>query len=234
MAKEKRGRNLVMGDIHGNLKALNQCLERSEFNREEDVLIQLGDVGDRHPDTAQVIERLLSIPKLIAIRGNHDPWLSHWLKTNSMQAGWAENGGIPTVQSYVDAADSIDREKHLQFLKSQKNFHIDNQNRVFVHAGFTHSDGPASEEPSSNCYWDRSLWMHSLDALKVGQQPDLLSQFNEVFIGHTPTIKWSQESPMQAFNLWNLDTGAGWNGKLTIMDIDTKEYWQSDTSDVLY
>jgi serine/threonine protein phosphatase 1 len=39
---------------------------------------------------------------------------------------------------------------------------------------------------------------------------------------------------MKAANIWNLDTGAGYNGKLTIMDIKTKEYWQSDLVTELY
>jgi len=32
---------------------------------------------------------------------------------------------------------------------------------------------------------------------------------------------------MQAFEITNLDTGAGQNGKLTIMEINTNEIWQS-------
>jgi serine/threonine protein phosphatase 1 len=34
--------------------------------------------------------------------------------------------------------------------------------------------------------------------------------------------------------VWNIDTGAGWSGKLTIMNVDTKEYWQSDLISELY
>ncbi|WP_420316158.1 metallophosphoesterase [Ekhidna sp.] len=226
-------RTLVMGDIHGNFKAMMQCFERCDFDQSKDVLIQLGDVCDRHSDTALVIETLLSIPSLIALRGNHDPWLAHWLKNNGMKAGWAENGGISTVQSYIDMGDKIDRSKHLTFLEDvQGDFHIDDHNRLFVHAGYTHPDGPVNEEPSSNCYWDRSLWTETLDALKINRAPERTQQFNEIFIGHTPTIK--EDTPMQAFNVWNIDTGAGWNGKLTIMDIETKEYWQSDATDKLY
>jgi serine/threonine protein phosphatase 1 len=44
-------KRLCMGDIHGNYKALMQCLERSNFNYEEDTLIQLGDVCDGHSQT---------------------------------------------------------------------------------------------------------------------------------------------------------------------------------------
>ena len=31
---------------------------------------------------------------------------------------------------------------------------------------------------------------------------------------------------MNAANIWNLDTGGGWYGFISIMDVDTKEVWQ--------
>lgn len=34
--------------------------------------------------------------------------------------------------------------------------------------------------------------------------------------------------------IWNVDTGAGGKGKLSFMDVDTKEVWQSDCSIDLY
>ena len=223
-----------MGDIHGNLKALEQCLERCSFDLENDKLIQLGDVCDRHPDTALVVEKLIKIPNLIAIRGNHDPWLAAWLRSEYVNPAWPDNGGISTIQSYIQAGDKIDRSRHLTFLENQVDFHVDEENRVFIHAGFTNPKGPAFEQPSSNCYWDRSLWLTSMKARITGQQPDFLNAFKEIYIGHTSTIKWQQDVPMQAFNVWNLDTGAGWHGKLSVMDIDTKEYWQSDAAGLLY
>ena len=39
---------------------------------------------------------------------------------------------------------------------------------------------------------------------------------------------------MHRCNVWNLDTGGGYEGRLTIMDIDTKEFWQSDFVNTLY
>ena len=39
---------------------------------------------------------------------------------------------------------------------------------------------------------------------------------------------------MNRCNVWNLDTGAGYRGRLTIMDIDSKKYWQSDNAILLY
>lgn len=74
----------------------------------------------------------------------------------------------------------------------------------------------------------------------------------EVFIGHTTTNYWQIKPhypeyndpnqgkngpitiPMNRCNVWNLDTGCGYNGRLSIMDVDTKEYWQSTTVQTLY
>ena len=41
-------RILCIGDIHGNYKGLMQCLQRSNFDYQNDTLISLGDVVDGH------------------------------------------------------------------------------------------------------------------------------------------------------------------------------------------
>jgi serine/threonine protein phosphatase 1 len=40
--------------------------------------------------------------------------------------------------------------------------------------------------------------------------------------------------PIQKANIWNVDTGAAFKGPITIMDVDSKEFWQSDTVSELY
>ena len=217
-----------MGDIHGNLQAFQECLRKCAFDESADSLIQLGDVSDRHLFTAEVVEELLYIPSLIAIRGNHDAWTGDWLGSGVIEPAWLENGGKETLASYERNANNIDRSIHKQFfLQSQLDYHIDEKNRLFIHAGYVHPKGPAFEKDPSICYWDRSLWKISLGSLKNNQKPSLLEVFDEIFIGHTPTLNWFLDEPMHAFNVWNLDTGAGTTGKLTIMDVVTKEYWQS-------
>jgi len=62
----------------------------------------------------------------------------------------------------------------------------------------------------------------------------MVGDYSEVFIGHTSTQFWKCDEPMNAANIWNLDTGGGWFGKVSIMDIDTKEFWQSDKGNELY
>lgn len=63
-------KTFAIGDIHGNYRGLLQCLERSGFNNKEDTLISLGDVVDGHSQSFEVVEELLKIKNLIAIKGN--------------------------------------------------------------------------------------------------------------------------------------------------------------------
>ncbi|MEQ9405606.1 MAG: metallophosphoesterase [Cyclobacteriaceae bacterium] len=230
------GRVLVMGDIHGNLRAFDQCIEKCEFNVEMDTLIQLGDVSDRLPDTALVIEKLLSFKNLTAIRGNHDHWVNKWLSEGVEDSTWLANGGQDTIDSYKKEADKIDLDAHKTFFsEKQTNFHVDDHNRIFVHGGFTQSGGPDYDMIEDLCLWDRSLWDDAIQGRKLDQKSHVLSGFHEIFIGHTPTIYLFEEEPVNIFNVWNLDTGAGHpTGRLTIMDVSTKEFWQSDLTEDLY
>ena len=49
-----------------------------------------------------------------------------------------------------------------------------------------------------------------------------------------PTLYYKQTIPIQGCNVWNVDTGAAFTGPLTILDADTKQYWQSDPVQTLY
>jgi len=52
-------RTFVMGDIHGAYRALVQCLQRSGFDYQYDILIQLGDIVDGHDEVFECVEELL-------------------------------------------------------------------------------------------------------------------------------------------------------------------------------
>jgi serine/threonine protein phosphatase 1 len=255
--KNKIQRTFVLADIHGGYKALLQCLERSNFNYETDTLIQLGDVVDGWSEVYECVEELLKIKNLIAIRGNHDDWFRTWLKFDQHPISWNQ-GGYGTLNSYCKNLDkelwSVDRQGYLTdllvmdipnthiefFLKKQQPYYVDSENRLFVHGGFNRHF-PITDEIYNNedvLMWDRDLWLAALSygTIDLTTRPrfKMHDKFSEVFIGHTTTINWKTDEPMQGANIWNLDTGCGFKGKLTIMDVDTKEYWQSDTVQELY
>ena len=65
--KKKKINNMktfVIGDVHGNNRALLQCLEKSGFDKENDKLISLGDIADGWSEVPQCVETLLSIKNL--------------------------------------------------------------------------------------------------------------------------------------------------------------------------
>ena len=69
----------VMADIHGNLDAL-QAVLRDMAARGVDRVLVNGDVVNRGPDSAEVLELLLTLPGLDFTLGNHDDLLRLWAR----------------------------------------------------------------------------------------------------------------------------------------------------------
>lgn len=246
-------RILVMGDIHGAHKALVQCLRRADFDYERDVLIQLGDIADGTDEVFECVEELLKIKHLIAIKGNHDVWFADFLTTGKHPRSWAY-GGEATLASYqrhvqpqgiyypkgegfeTSLSNESIPQSHKTFFLNQKLYYVDQQKRLFVHAGYN-ADADFYGQPAENYYFDRSLWLDNLsaqDGKGIAKFYGKESPFSEIYIGHTATTRWDIDQPMRAFHITNLDTGARHNGRLTLMDIETKAYWQSSPIPELY
>jgi serine/threonine protein phosphatase 1 len=233
-------RTLVVGDIHGGLRALVQVFERSALSA-TDRLIFLGDYVDGWSESAQVMEFIMSLSEqrhCIFIKGNHDAWCEEWLKTGKADEKWLFHGGKETVESY-QSIDTVSRQKHLNFFEQMKYYEVDELNRLYIHAGFTSMHGPQQEFYTSNFEWDRTLWEMALTMDKRIEKnsllfPKRLKLFHEIYIGHTPTLYYNIDIPMQGCNVWNIDTGAAFKGRLSVLDADTKEYWQSDPVFSLY
>ena len=233
-------RTLVIGDIHGGLRALHQILERAKVTK-EDTLIFLGDYVDGWSESPQVLDFLIHLNKknkCIFIRGNHDELLLQWLSESKDNREWYKHGGEATVLAYANVA-AAKKQIHVDFLKSLQDYYLDEQNRLFIHAGFTNMNGISYEYFPKLFYWDRTLWETavSLDtAIEKDSYlyPKRLTLYNEIYIGHTPVTKINETIPVQKACVWNVDTGAAFKGCLTIMDVDTKEFWQSEPLNDLY
>jgi serine/threonine protein phosphatase 1 len=102
-------------------------------------------------------------------------------------------------------------------------------NKLFVHAGIE----PRVDlrlQGLDTFLWNRALarMAYEFHLKKISVN---ITGFGEVYLGHTP-IPYSQ--PIQACEIWLMDTGAGWSGVLSLMDIDTKEAFTSDPVPSLY
>ena len=211
----------VIGDIHGQVKALEQCLERSGFDKDNDTLISLGDVCDRGPHVKESFDLLLEIKNLIYVMGNHDTWFLDWATTGNAEFTWEIQYGEATQANYRDGVP----QSHIELLKNAKLYHEDGD-RLFVHAGIDIYKS-MEEQTEYDLLWNRDLVKHAFE-IKGSPVIDLDLPYREIFVGHTPTINYGSTEPIFVKGLWLLDTGAGWGEKLTIMDVESKEFWQSD------
>ncbi len=233
-------RTLVIGDIHSGLRALQQVLEKAQVTP-SDRLVFLGDYVDGWSEAVETVAFLMQLRtthNCILLRGNHDELCYDWLAGDKDNPIWRQHGGRATMQSY-SKLDERSTRAHVAFYEGLENYYIDKKNRIFLHAGFTNLKGVDFEYFSKTFYWDRTLWELAL-SLDPGLSPTdpwypkRLTHYAEIYIGHTPVTRIGKTTPQNAANVWNIDTGAAFKGPLSIMDVDTKEVWQSDPVHELY
>jgi serine/threonine protein phosphatase 1 len=106
------GRTLVIGDIHGGLRALRQVLARAEVTS-ADLLVFLGDYVDGWSESPAVLDFLQALQqqqRCIFLRGNHDMLLLDWLRNGIENPNWLKHGGRSTLLAYQQLSLAV---KHL-------------------------------------------------------------------------------------------------------------------------
>ena len=243
------GRNLIVGDIHSQYGLLMDVLSAASFNPEEDVLYSVGDITDRGPEIVRLIQFLSSLHDYRPVLGNHDLWLRDYLVSGLCPSIWIDcNGGQRTVKDFMRSFVS-DKEKVLmgEWLSQAPYVRIEDK-YIIMHGGIpnlwtirelekTASLPPSTigyagiEDPSVSPVWNRS-YLQSAMAFENGADPAVLQAPLEtdrkIFVGHTPL-----NSPFHSerYHLIAIDTGAGHNKRLTLMDMDTLKYWQAGKND---
>lgn len=216
-------RTFVIADIHGNYQPLLSVFRDSGFDYRNDLLISLGDLVDRGPEPVKVVDELLKIRHLINIKGNHDHWFFEYLSSGISNNVWLFQGGMATLKDYEKHPKA--KQRHLEFFASASLYYVDEKNRLFVHAGFDPYRSFHEQKTSpETLLWDRLLFRVASDHHL--NKTDF-HEFTEIFIGHSPTQLVTSDFPVHFANLWMMDTGAGHRRYLSMMDVDTKEVWQS-------
>lgn len=139
---------MVIGDMHGALRALEQVFERAKITP-LDNLIFLGDYVDGWSDSIDLVSYLIHLKNkqnCIFLRGNHDDLCHDWLTNKTNNPEWVLHGGQSTIDGYNNSPIEV-IDSHINFYKNLINYHIDNKNRLFLHAGFSNMQGPERE------YW---------------------------------------------------------------------------------
>lgn len=227
-----RMRLYAVGDIHGRLDLLDTLLEeiatddaaRPSLPRQ---LILLGDLIDRGPCSAQVVERAMALRDTHFIKGNHEELFVAAARGSVRHVDpFRRIGGVETLVSYglpaKDGAAMDDAAVARWMLNHVPRAHVDfldgfsdmlaMGDYLFVHAGIR-PRVPLADQKPADLRWIRD------DFLTHRGDHGLM-----VVHGHSITAE-VEERP----NRIGIDTGAWRSGKLTAIGLEGSARWYLQT-----
>lgn len=195
-------RRIVIGDVHGHYDGLMTLLEALALGWDDRVYF-LGDLIDRGPKSAQVLE-FVKESSYQTLLGNHEQLMLNALvdgltDARSSWQAWLCSGGDTTIDSYIETG--MMPYKHLEWMRSLPT-HLDLGDIWLVHAG-VHPTIPIDQQSSEQLCWIRKEF-HNISQPYF---PDKL-----IITGHTITFTFEGVRPGE------LVRGQGW------LDIDTGAY----------
>lgn len=215
----------AIGDVHGCLAALRTLEAKitadAMSHSHRPLLVMLGDVVDRGPASAQVIDHLLTTAPdfdRICLVGNHELAMAEFLRAPRRRHEWLEFGGLETLLSYgieeaalhralakVDrlqaVVDSHIPGEHRQFLDELPVL-LETRQHIFVHAGLRPGT-PIEIQHDSDLVWFRDSF--SSDYAEFGKT---------IVHGHTPVME-----PLLSQHRICVDTGAYATGRLSAVKL---------------
>ncbi len=227
----------AVGDIHGCADLLDELIGLIEADERErgpavTTLIFLGDMVDRGPASAAVIDRLRGLattrPDVRFLLGNHEEIFLGALDGEPKALRlFCRIGGRETVLSYgMDAAeyerldyeqlvqrlDILVPDEHRAFLAAFEDMIVIGD-YVFVHAG-VRPDTPLDRQRTSDLRWIRDPFL------------DHRSTLGKIVVhGHTMT-----EEIEHRVHRIGIDTGAYSSGRLTALGLEGTETWALQTT----
>jgi serine/threonine protein phosphatase 1 len=219
----------AIGDVHGCANLLEQAVSRIDTHMARNpvsraIEVFLGDYVDRGPNSREVIDLLIERNRsreMVLLKGNHETYVSEFLKNDASLDKWRRYGGLDTLLSYrlslpISPKPAERRElaerfaarlpgNHRQFLSDLKpSFTCGDF--FFVHAG-VRPGVPLDQQKEDDVLWIRDDFLLSED------------NFEKFIVhGHTPV-----RDPDIRPNRINIDTGAFTTGRLTCLVIEGDE-----------
>jgi len=132
----KHNRTIVVGDIHGCFGELMKIIEIAEFSS-DDVLVSVGDMVDRGPESYAVTEYFRNTPNAFAAMGNHERRLAGSIRGTAIPA-WAQ----------MHSMHKTEISKHEAWAGFLENLPavIETDHAVITHARLNHADAINEQE----------------------------------------------------------------------------------------
>ena len=187
----------VMSDLHGAYDRFEEMLELINFS-DDDVLYILGDILDRGPHPIKLLQKIMKMPNVISLVGNHEMMALGCLEylfekddssfreeTYDMRDLldlfylWRENGSMTTEKEFSKLSKEEQKEiiDYIKEMSIYEELLIDGQKYLLIHAGLgKYKEGKKITDCSV------------IDLVET--RPDYSKKYMEdtiLIVGHTPT-----------------------------------------------
>lgn len=202
-----KGRDFVIGDLHGCYDLFLKLLDDIKFDKENDRMFSVGDLIDRGDKNIECL-KLIEKPWFHCVMGNHEKMMVDAVLKQLNVELWLQNGGNWSIGHPVD--ELID----LACLAKLLPYSITVQAKD-GDIGICHAQPPSlkwedvkdpDERSKQIMLWAR-MWIEDKDMEDV-------EGVNMTIHGHTPVDK-----PEQIGNVLFIDTGAVFTGNLTCIQL---------------
>lgn len=223
LGRNRKGRDYVIGDLHGTFHLLERLLARVEFDGQSDRLLSVGDLCDRGPYSESVLS-YLGQPWFYACLGNHGDMLLSALRRGHFPdvSLWQMNGGGWGLDQ------SAEKQQALIAAFSRLPLAMEIEHPALGRIGIIHAEIPKGmdwetftqriKNPAEKNLRDHVLWSRSRIARAVeGDEPASVPGIDLIFCGHTILGE-----PRLIGNTFYIDTGAflADRGRLTLVELD--------------
>lgn len=203
--KNTKGRDFVVGDLHGNYDLLVSEMEKVGFDKSKDRMFSVGDLIDRGLQNERCL-LLATESWFYAVKGNHEQMMVNAVTTHDSQLlyHWYMNGG-----SWAMHVDEDELFYLSEIAKSLPHMIEVETDKGWV--GIVHAESHTEWYQNLNFDEEKHLW--SRERIKASD-PSKINGIETVYVGHTPV-----DEPVRLGNTWYIDTGAFFSKKLTLARI---------------
>ncbi len=206
LPENTKGRDFVVGDIHGAFDMLEKALEEAKFDPVKDRLISVGDLVDRGHFSHRVLE-FLNKPWFFAVKGNHEDIFEAICRDGKVDRNYAR-ANIPNGMGWILEEDpALLQEIRKAFERLPVAMEVETPRGK---VGFVHADVPEGMdwqtftrklESGDSKTVNIALWSRR----RVDKENDAgIEGIDRVFMGHTP----QESGALQLGNCFFVDTGA--------------------------